>query len=130
MDILGSVNTEKNAVQNISQLLYVAEVQLHILHTQAVRRQLEIHMAIGDLYSALGGLNDTLVEKSFIKVGILDKYKDIPIKNMIDPIVVVKTLMTDVETQRNSIKTGYIQQLVDNILEEIAHCIYKLVNLQ
>lgn len=130
MDILGSVNTEKLAVQNISQLLFQAEVQLHILHLQAVRRQLEIHLAIGELYSALGDLNDDLVEKSYPKVGLLEKYSDIPIKNLVEPLPFVQGLMAAVEKQRGAIKTGYIQQLVDNCIEPIAHCIYKLINLQ
>lgn len=130
MDILGSVNTEKSAVQNISQMLYNAEVQCHILHTEAVHKSFEIHNVLGAFYEALGDLNDDLIEKSYAKVGMIDKYVDIKIKNNIEPLPYVTGLFSAIEKQREAIKTGYIQQMVDNILETVAHCIYKLVNLQ
>lgn len=130
MDIVRPISPEKAAIQNISQLLYNAEVQCHIIHTEAVHKSFEIHNAIGSFYEALGGLNDDLVEKSFAKVGMIDKYTDIRIKNNIEPLPYVQALFAAIEKQRESIKTGYIQQMVDNILETIAHCIYKLVNLQ
>lgn len=130
MGLLDSVTTEKMAIQNISQLLFNAEIECHIVHLQAVHKSFEVHSALGELYSALGDLNDNLVEKSFAKVGILDKYSDMKIKNNIEPLPYVQALFSAVEKQRESIKSGYIQQMVDNILETIAKTIYQLINLQ
>lgn len=122
--------TEKQAVQNISQLLFEAEIQLHITHLQAVKRSFEIHKAIGDLYESLGDLNDDLVEKSFAKTGLLISYKDISIKNNMDPLPYIQLTMNKIEANRTYITSGYIQQMVDNVLESFAHTIYKLTNLQ
>lgn len=129
-NIFGNAQSEKVSIQALSQMLYNAEIQLHILHTQAVKKSFEIHSAIGGLYEALGDLNDALVEKSFVIVGCLDKYKDMKIGNNIDPLPYVQSLFGNIQEQRKYIKTGYIQQMVDNILETVAHCIYKLINLQ
>lgn len=120
----------KEAVQNISQCLFEMEVQNHITHLQAVHKSFEIHNALGAFYEALGNLNDDLVEKSYPKTGILSAYKSIPIKNLMEPLPYIKAEMAKIEIWRASIKEGYIQQMVDNILETFAHVIYKLENLQ
>lgn len=124
-----SSNT-KSAVQNISQCLFEMEIQMHIIHLQAVYRSLETHLALGDFYSALGGLNDDLVEKSYPKTGIIDGYKDIKIKNNFNPLSMIKEEMAKIEKERERIKEGYIQQIVDNILETFGHVQYKLEQLQ
>jgi len=121
---------EKQAVQAISQALFEAEVQLHITHLQAIKKSFEIHKALGDLYESLGDLNDELVEKSFPKTGLLVEYKPIPIQNNMDALPYVQGFLAKIERYRESLTSGYIQQMVDNIIEEISHTIYKLVNLQ
>jgi len=125
----GKNTTEKQAIQNISQCLFNAEIQMHITHLQAVHKSFEIHNALGAFYDALGDLNDELVEKSYAKVGIMDKYKDMPMQNNLEPIPYIKAMMKEIETNRENITSGYIQQLTDNIIETVAHVIYKLENL-
>ena len=127
---LKSGGSTREAVQNISQCLFEMEVQNHITHLQAVYKSFEIHNALGAFYESLGDLNDDLVEKSYAKTGILSAYKAIPIKNLMEPLPYIKAEMAKIETWRASIKEGYIQQIVDNILETFAHVIYKLENLQ
>lgn len=122
--------TEKQAIQSISQCLFEAEVQLHILHLQAIAKSFEIHTAIGDLYDVLVDLNDDLVEKSYPKVGLLTAYKDIKVSNNINALPYVENLFAELEKYRTFVQTGYIQQMIDNILEKVAHTIYKLTNLQ
>ncbi len=127
---LGSLSSTKTSVQNISQCLFEMEIQIHIIHLQAYKKSFETHNALGAFYESLGDLNDDLVEKSFPKTGLMDNYKSIPIRNNFDPFPYIQEKMSYIEEQRKGIKEGYIQQMVDNILETFAHVIYKLVNLQ
>lgn len=120
----------KEAVQNISQCLFEQEVQGHILHLQAVYRSLETHLALEKYYSALGDLNDDLVEKAYPKTGIIDGYKTMPMKNNFNPLSMIKGEMAKIEKERERIKEGYLQQIVDNILELFAQTIFRLEQLQ
>jgi len=119
----------KTAIQEISQILFETEIQTHIIHLQAANKSYAEHKALGDFYESLGDLNDDLVEKSFAKIGMV-QYKNIEIKNNLQPLPYIKSNMVKIEELRNSVKEGYIQQMVDNILETFAHTIYKLENLQ
>ena len=55
-ELIAKGSNTKSAVQNISQCLFEMEVQMHIIHLQAVYKSLETHLALGDFYSVLGGL--------------------------------------------------------------------------
>lgn len=123
-------NSEKQAIQNISQALFNAEIQLHITHLQAVHKSFEIHNALGAYYEQLGEFNDDLVEKSYCKVGMLDSYGNMPMVNNLEPLPYIKSLMATIERNRGFVSYGYIQQIIDNILDATAHVIYKLENLQ
>ncbi len=120
----------KDAVQNISQILFEMEIQAHIIHLQAIHKSFEIHNALGAFYESLGDLNDDLVEKSYCKGGLLISYKNTNIVNNLEPLDYIKTNMSVIESEREKVKEGYIQQMIDNILEQFAHVIYKLENLQ
>ena len=129
-EIINKTTGTKQAIQAISQCLFEMEIQMHITHLQAVHKSFEIHNALGAFYEALGDLNDDLVEKSFPKTGILNAYKNIEIMNSLEPLPYIKAEMASIEKNREGIKEGYIQQMVDNILETFGHVIYKLENLQ
>lgn len=129
-ELINKTTGTKQAVQAISQCLFEMEVQMHITHLQAVHKSFEIHNALGAFYEALGDLNDDLVEKSFAKTGLLTSYVNIDIVNSLEPLPYIKAEMATIEKHRQAIKEGYIQQMVDNILETFAHVIYKLEQLQ
>lgn len=129
-EIVNKTTGTKQAVQAISQCLFEMEIQIHITHLQAVHKSFEIHNALGAFYEALGDLNDDLVEKSFPKTGIINGYKNIEIMNNLEPLPYIKAEMASIEKNRALIKEGYIQQMVDNIIETFGHVIYKLENLQ
>lgn len=129
-DLINKATNTKQAVQNISQCLFEMEIQAHIIHLQAIYKSLETHLALGSFYEALGDLNDELVEKSYPKTGIIDAYKDVVIKNNFNPLPLIKEKMALIEGEREKIKEGYIQQMVDNIIETFGHVIYKLEQLQ
>lgn len=116
----------KEAVQAISQCLFEMEIQAHIIHLQQPNKSGWQHSALGEFYSALGDLNDDLVEKSYCKTGILDNYANIEILNNMDPLEYIKEEMETIEQHRTKISEGYIQQMVDNILEVFAKVIFQL----
>ena len=128
-DVSRTSSSSKQAIQSISQCLFEVEIQTHIIHLQARDKSYAMHMALGDFYEALGDLNDDLVEKSFVKVGLMNGYSNMSIGNNIEPIAYISGEMAKIESMRKQITEGYIQQMVDNILETFAHCIYKLTNL-
>jgi len=130
INLLPKTTNTTYAVQVISQCLFEMEIQMHITHLQAVHKSFEIHNALGAFYESLGDLNDDLVEKSFAKAGLMLNYKNIPIVNNLEPLPYIKAEMSKIENEREKIKEGYIQQMVDNILETFAHVIYKLEKLQ
>lgn len=120
----------KDAVQNISQILFETEIQMHITHLQAVHNSFEIHNALGAFYEQLGDLNDELYEKSVTKTGVMYAYKNMSMFNNLEPLPYIKQRLAEIEANRENIKEGYIQQMVDNIIETYAHVIYKLEHLQ
>ena len=130
MSILIPTTGTKAAVQSISQCLFEMEIQTHIIHLQAIHKSFEIHSALGAFYGSLGDLNDDLVEKSYPKIGLLDSYSAIDVQNNIEPLAYIKAEMSKIENCRTQVKEGYIQQMIDNILEQFGHVIYKLENLQ
>lgn len=119
----------KAAVQAISQCLFEVEIQMHITHLQARDKSFPMHEALGAFYSSLADLNDDLVEKSYVKTGLMMNYTNMNIGNNIEPISYVKKEMAKIESMRTKVTEGYIQQMIDNILEQFAHVVYKLENL-
>lgn len=118
------------AVQSISQIVFQTAVQMHITHLQAVSKSYEIHKALDIFYEELAELNDELVEKSFPKSGVLMNYSNMTIINNLDPTPYIKAKMAEIEVQRRSVSEGFIQSLIDDILQEYAHAIYRLENLK
>lgn len=122
-----TVNTGTlEAVQAISQCLFEMEIQAHIIHLQQPNKSGWQHAALGEFYSALGDLNDDLVEKSYCKTGLLVNYSNIEIVNNVSPLEYIKEEMETIEQHRANIAEGYIQQMVDNILEVFAKVIFQL----
>ena len=119
----------KMAVQAISQCLFEVEIQMHIVHLQARDKSFAMHKALRAFYSSLADLNDDLVEKSFVKTGLMLNYSSIMITNNVEPISYIKKEMAKIEAMRARVTEGYIEQIIDNILEQFAHVIYKLENL-
>lgn len=122
-------DSQKSAILNIAQLLFKSEVQGHITHLQAVGKSYATHVALGEFYTSLADLRDNLVEKYQGKYGILKGYKSIDVKDDMEPISFVQGVLSDIETNRTSITDGYLQQLVDNIIEQYTETLYKLINL-
>jgi len=121
-------DSQKGAVLNIAQALFQAQIQTHIAHLQS--DSYAEHIALGEFYEAAGDLADAIIEKTQGKYGIIKGYKTIQLMDDIDCCEYMKTVLGYVEKQRLSIKEGYLQQLTDNIIEQIASTLYKLENLK
>lgn len=124
------VNPQRDAVKEIAQMLFEAEIVLHVLHLQSKNKNGWEHTALGELYEAVPNLVDDIVEKSYAVVGTITQYKSISIQENISSLSYVKSLFTRLEIERNKITTGYIQQMVDNAIEQVAKCIYRLENVK
>lgn len=120
---------QKKAVLNIAQALFAAQIQTHIIHLEAKKKSYAEHIALNEFYDALGGLADELVEKTQGKYGIITGYSNMAISSGVDAIPYINRLLTLVETNRKALVDGYIQQLTDNVIEQIASTLYKLNNL-
>lgn len=122
-------NGTKDAVLNIAQILFAAEFQSHVTHLQAVGKSFAVHMALNEFYQAMPELRDELVEKCQGKYGIITGYKNIPVTDNLAPIPFLQNSLKVIETNRQSITDGYLQQLTDNVIEQFNSTLYKLNNL-
>lgn len=110
----------KEAAEFIQRLLgAVATFHMHHLSTDSYSK----HEALGELYSGLGGLADSLAESFLGCTG-----QKMPPQG--DPTAELQSLYEYIETARG--KMGYeshIQNEVDSICTLIASTLYKLRNL-
>lgn len=120
---------QKSAVLNIAQTLFEAEVQSHLTHLQAVGKSYAVHMALNEFYQAIPDLRDELIEKYQGKYGILTGFGSVNLVDNLEPIAFIKGCLKEIEDSRKSVTDGYLQQLIDNCIEQFASTLYKLINL-
>lgn len=129
-DSVSTPGSTQKSVQAISQIVFNTAVQMHITHLQAVKTSYEIHKALDYFFTELAELNDELVEKSFSKTGLLLSYSNMPIINNLEPCSYIRDRMEEIELFRRDITEPYIQALVDDIIQEYGHAIYRLEALK
>lgn len=108
--------------------LFEIEITSHIAHLQTT--SYSQHKALDGLYKDIVELRDSYCEAYFGKYSII---KDIPIKKEPegqDMIVYLKKKVTAFEEYEKSLKDGYLQQIVQSVIELIYSTIYKLKNLK
>lgn len=119
-----------NPIQVIANKLFEAEVLCHIMHLEAKKKSYAEHIALGEFYTSIGDLNDNLIEKSYVEYGALNNYvisiNSSSFKASGDYLREVYSL---VSKQRESVSIGFIQQIIDDILDLTSGVIYKLDNL-
>ncbi len=132
MDIKQIVNknNKSNPSADFVSLLFEIEVNTHILHLQAkARGSFAIHTALDPLYQDIVGWRDKFVESYQGKYGIITGYKTIPITSM-SPKEYVASKAIEVEMYRTKFTEGYLQQIIDSIIELHYSTKYKLDNLE
>lgn len=112
----------KQAAKFIMTLLNAATVA-HILHFQS--RSFSQHMALGELYEALPGLVDGVVEAYQGKYGIVTNYPA-TIEIAKDPVLFVTELSSFILTYRDFCEDTEIQNMIDNIAGQVDSTMYKL----
>lgn len=113
----------------ISKLLH-SRLQVHTFHLQTKSKSsLAEHMALGEFYEKIGDLTDGLVESYQGKYDIIKKYESLELedyKNVEQLISYFKTLDSEIEKDRKSIKESYIQNQIDEVQALIYSTLYKL----
>lgn len=123
--------TKSNPIEVIATKLFESQVIVHIMHLQAKNKSYATHKALEEYYTGIDDLIDSLVEKSFVEYGIIKNYKiTIDSSSFKDYCDYLKEIYSLVSTQRNSVSIGFIQQIIDDILDLISGVIYKLENLK
>lgn len=113
---------EKQAAKFAMTLLNAATVA-HVLHFQT--DSYARHVALGELYEALPGLVDEVVEAYQGKYGVIGSYPA-TIEMSKDPIAFVTDLVSFVATYRDFCEDSEIQNLIDEIASQLDTTMYKL----
>jgi len=118
-------------VQEFVGELFKIETTTHIAHTQTTGvGSYAQHMALNTLYTEIVGLRDDFMEAYIGKYMII---KDIPIEKEPegqDMAVYVKRKATLIEEYEKTLKDGFLQQIVQSIIQLLYSTNYKLRNLK
>lgn len=114
-------------IQEFGSLLFEMEINLHIAHLQT--NSFSIHSAL-NIYKDLVELRDSYLEKWSGQYSIIRNYSKIEIQEGIDPIKYIQDCCLKIEEYRESVEEGYLQQMIDNILEALNGTLYFLKNLK
>lgn len=105
-------------------MLFKAKEDAHITHIEQRSRALAPHEALSIFYSGLDDKLDTLAETIMGMHGQLTlSFSASAIPN---PLSYMQNLYTQVTNERNMYEEGWVQNQLDEILQLIAHTIYRL----
>ena len=105
-------------------LLFEIEFNAHVAHLQTT--SISQHLSLNDLYQGMVELRDRFIEAYQGQYSIINGYKSIEIKEGIDPVKYLQQCCEKIEEFRTTIKEGYLQQIIDDILDLIYSQEYKL----
>jgi hypothetical protein len=115
-----TTNDIKDFVTTLFEIEYVA----HVKHLQT--QSFAQHMALGGLYEGIVEHRDSFIESYQGKYGIITGYKLLNPKEDVEIITYLKGVSSRIEAFRSKITDGYLQQIIDDILELIYSTTYKL----
>ena len=127
------INTNK--VNTFISQLFTAYVQTHTFHLQVKGKDsFAIHMALNELYEAIPGFIDEIVESYQGKYGIITDYKVNNISNFTDKLQIItylKNLRLFIDNNREKLfQDSDILSIIDEIKSTINQTLYKLENLE
>ncbi len=129
VNLLGITKNSKCAY--LASCLMDARNQTHVYHLQS--QNYAQHMALNEFYDGIVDLIDRFIESAQGKYGIIKGYKS-ELSNYDEsnePINYLKTKLKIVEKYRAYFDdAGYLQQIIDDIIELFYNTIYKLTNLK
>ena len=127
------INTNK--VNTFISQLFTAYVQTHTFHLQVKGKgSFAIHMALNELYEAIPGFIDEIVESYQGKYSIITDYKVNNISNFTDKLQIItylKNLHLFIDNNREKLfQDSDILNTIDEIKSTIKQTLYKLENLE
>ena len=127
------INTNK--VNTFISQLFTAYVLTHIFHLQVkIKSNFTIHMTLNELYEAIPGFIDEIVESYQGKYGIITDYKVSNISNFTDKLQIItylKNLHLFIDNNREKLfQDSDILNIIDEIKSTIKQTLYKLENLE
>ena len=127
------INTNK--VNTFISKLFSAYVQVHTFHLQVKGKgSFAIHMALNELYEAIPGFIDEIVESYQGKYGIITDYKVNNISNFTDKLQIItylKNLHLFIDNNREKLfQDSDILNVIDEIKIMIKQVLYKIENLE
>jgi hypothetical protein len=103
--------------------LFEIEMVAHIAHLQT--KSYAQHMALNSLYEDIVELRDRFIETYQGKYGIIKGYS-VNIKEGQDMVKYITDKMNLAEQTRLKVKDGWLQQIIDDIIELYTQTLYKL----
>lgn len=114
-----------------ASLLFEIEVNAHIAHLQVTGPgSYAQHGALNELYQAMPELRDAFIEPYQGQYGIIKGYKNVAVQEGVDFVKYLDEKIKAISAFRNELEDGYLEQLVDNILEQLNGTKYKLTFLK
>jgi len=105
-------------------MLFKAKEDAHITHIEQRSKALAPHEALSTFYTELDGLLDTFAETVMGMHGQLTL--SFSASAMANPLSYMQILYTQVGKEREMYTEGWIQNQIDEIMQLIAHTIYRL----
>lgn len=111
-------------------VLFEIEINAHIAHLQTT--SYAQHMALGTLYEDIVELRDRFAEGwQGTNGSIIKGYKSsIPVMEGMDMSKYLRGHLVNIILFRNTLKEGFLQQIVDDVAELINSSLYKLQTLR
>jgi hypothetical protein len=114
-------------VEEFISKLFAARIDMHVAHLQTAKYS--DHMALNDFYNGIPDLTDRFVECYQGKYGIVTRYETAYTEG-VDPLKYLNDFSKDCEDYRTACTDGYLQQIIDDILELTYSTIYKIKYLK
>lgn len=114
-------------IQEYATKLFEVHVNTHIAHLQTDKYS--DHMALDDFYKGIVDLRDRFIETYQGKYSVLKNYSSFKIENSLDYLSYLKEFLIDTEETRDMLADGYLQQILDDVIELTSSTIYKIKTL-
>lgn len=130
IEIKSNLKPKTTYAASLISELFESRTLAHVFHLQT--KSFAEHKALNEYYDEIIDKTDRFAESFQGKYGIITGYKTkTTVSEYSDPISYFKTLVKSVESCRTYFESdGYLQQIIDEIIELLYSTIYKLVNLK
>lgn len=117
-------NSSSQSAGGFMSMLFELRNNAHIAHLQT--NSFAAHKALNELYDGIVDAADAYAEAYQSQFGIITGYTCGTIMENCDCVSYINQCITKTNAYRATVSEGYLQQLIDNILELLHTTIYKL----